>query len=548
MKKIFFFGLLLLSSLSYAQSVDVKWSLPVAEKKKQVGYSDFVEGEGKYLYTYCVMGRTGYTQNETMLVSSTVYYANDGVVAYDRESLKEVAVMDFSDEKSSLKKLPQFKDYSLLAAFPTNDKVVVFLRKSERSGEETIAVADFTPELKPNGNPRIVHEVKTPRVKIVTATRVFRNKSTGSFVLVNETQGEQGNIVLRYKSLDADYVLGESGDVNLPFVWDGGFNAKKRDFQLTADNYLILNADAKEENPNAPRRKRWMYFRVFTIISMNDGSYGNYTLKSDERKYSGIDIETKNGKASLLGFYSNTNEEGENPVLNGFFSSTLDLASGEFQNTVTTDFDDDFYVNFKNHYPDKVKGSAKDNPYHYVNGMRIEKRVINGDKTILICHVQNNEKIKYSSGNELIHCVNRGVVTFVLNGAMKMEKYHILPRVSRYDFLHNVDDMEVAVQPDGSCLIVFSANADLKEVNKEGKPEKKEEKLVDTEVHYAIMNSQGELEGGKFVCNASTLKTDQKCMLYPEQFKENGGKMYIFGSYGAGAPNLQMAVGRISLK
>ncbi|MFN6379632.1 MAG: hypothetical protein ACK4WD_10165 [Flavobacteriales bacterium] len=548
MKKILFFALIILYNVSHSQTVDLKWSKPSLDKKKQVGYSDVVEGEGKYLYTTTISGEIGFTWRGRETESAYVSKSDNSIIAYDRVTLDEVAKVTIVGKNSLLSEMSEFKDYLMARVFSTDEKIVVFLSESTFNDKEKVAVLELTPDLKPIGGPKVIHEVKSKKKYSLSSTLVQRNARTGKYLLMNEEEGEQGNIKMMYVVYNLDYSKADLGEVNLPFVWDGNASANFRDYQWLGENFVILNSDVKEHFPDAPRKKQWVYYSVFTAVNLSQGKASTYTLKNDELKYSGINLEINDDRASLLGFYSNTNEEGENPVLNGFFSCSLNLNTGEFSDIATTEFDYDFYTNFKNHYPDKVKGNKTEIPYHYVNGMRIEKRLSLGNKTILICSIQNNEKIKYSNGNELKHCVNRGVISFVLNSEMKIEKYNIIPRVARYDFLHNVDDMTVAQLSSDSYIIVYSSNADLKEVNKEGKPEFLDSKVNDRILYYAVMNRSGEMKEGKFICDSNLLKTEKEFAFLPYQMKESGGKLYIFGLYGSGNKEKEIAIGTFEIK
>ncbi len=547
MKNLLFLFLVFLSTKSYSQLVDVTWSTAGGNQKNKSGYSEVIEGDGKYLYTSTIFDEIGYTLYGTEGIKKDITHLDNMLVAYDIETLTEVASVKIGGDQSLLSGNPDFKNYTLSKALALKDKVIIFVRSYNKDGGQIIAVVETTPEFKLLGKPRIVHETRTPQKYSRFETDILFNPQTGGFVFINEYEGQQKNILMEYKTLSADYSIVDVGSVDLPFAWDAGWNRKGREYKILGNDYLVLNANVKEEVPKAPRKKRWIFYSVFTIVSLSENTHGTYTLKSDERKYSGIHMQASNGVISILGFYSNTNDEGENLYLNGFFSTNLDVKTGEFINTATSDFDNDFLMSFKNHYPDKIKG-RKEAPFTYVNGIKIEKRLESGDKTILVCYVQNNEIIKYSNGNELPHCVNRGVFTLVLNSGMQLEKYHVLPRVSRYDFIHNVDDVEVAPLGNGSYVIAYSSNADLKEVNNEGKPDMREEEEYEKDLYYAVMNASGELQAGKIYCDSNILKTDKKFKFLPNQFRERGDKLYVFGVITNSKKDKQVVLGRFTEK
>ncbi len=550
MKNYLLIVFLFLGIKSFSQSADIKWSKPSSTKGEHVGYSQVIHGDGKYLYTSTIASMAGYTLYGSEGVVTYRKTRDNMIVAYDHETLEQVATLIIGGENKGISSSPEFEGYMLLKAFITSDRVVLFIRNYMDDRSARIAVVELTPELKPIGSPKIVHEVKAPKEKYTAEEPdVIRNESTGAYVLLDETEGKQKNILLSYKTLSPDFTIGDVGEIDLPLSWDAGFNKKGRGYQFLGEDYLVLNANVKQEVPNAPRKKRWLFYSIFTVVTLSKGEGGTYSLKSDEMKYSGIDMEIKNGMASILGFYSNTDDEGDNPVINGFFSTTLDINAGEFKNTVTTEFDFDFYSNFKNYYPEKTKSKKKVIPNHYVNEIRIEKRILKGNKTILVCCVQNNEVIKYSNGNELPHCVNRGVISFVLNEALQIEKFSVIPRASRYDFIHKVDDMEVAPLDGDRYIILYSSNADLKEVNKEGKPDKREQEIYENELNYAIMTGSGDLTAGQIDLKTSFPSSkERKFELIQDQFKASGGKLYTFGKLTTGKKDVQIIVGQMIAK
>ena len=541
---------LFLGIKSFSQYADIKWSAPSTEKKDHIGYSKVISGDGKYLYTSTIANESGYTIHNAVGASAYLKFRDNTIVAYDRETMTKTATITIDGDNKSISGSPEFKNFLLLKAFVSEEKVVLFIDKNIDISTKRIAVVELTPELKPIGNPRVVHEIKVPRDKFSAEDPdIIKNQNTGAYVIVVESQGKQENILMSYKTLSPDFSIGDVGEMDLPLAWDAGLNKKAREYLFLGEDHLVLNANVKEEVPNAPWKKRWLFYSIFTVVTLSKGEGGTYMLKSDEMKYSGINMEIKNGMASILGFYSNTDDEGDNPVINGFFSSTLDIKAGEFKNTVTSEFDYDFYSNFKNYYPEKTKSKKKVIPNHYVNEIRIEKRIRKGNKTILVCCVQNNEVIRYSNGNELPHCVNRGVISFVLNETFQVEKFSVIPRVSRYDFIHKVDDMEVAPLDGDSYIIVYSSNADLKEVNKEGKPDMKEEEVYENELYYAVMNEAGDLTEGKIALNNVSSNTkDKKFDLLPNEFRESGGKLYVFGTLNSGKKDVQILIGEMIAK
>jgi hypothetical protein len=468
----------------------------------------------------------------------------EGISVFDPVSLKEVSLINWCNGEDPICKRPEFKGYKLIDLLINEKTMLGVLKKNDSKDDETIALFERELDGKLVSSPVEVHKVMGVNLGGgVTRTVVMRQERTGNIVLLNETEGTEGSIKVKYKLLSPSFEVLDVGDFELPFIWDKFNQYGQTSYKWMDDNYLTLSKPVKQEIQGTGRRPKEVFFHLINVFSFSDRIGRNFILKSDDRRYFSVQVKADDGAISVWGSYSMNDENGENKELHGLFKTKLDVRTGDYYDTSHIPFSQEFYASFKNERAGQtLKHAEAPELSHYVTGLDIIEIIESGEEQILVCTIQNN-LVQESLNKYMIYSLNRHIVSIVINKYNELDRYYAVDRIARYDGAHSYRDVHVTPMSEGRHLIVFPSNAVKTEYDKLDRPELKEEEVAEAEIEYAIMQRNGDLTSGKITLNTPETPSSER-LIRSNRFIKHNDQLYIMGKYGDGKKRRIFALGR----
>lgn len=404
--------------------------------------------------------------------------------------------------KGSILDSKEFSKLELDFFHVTSNKILVFFAQKIKSLESIYAL-ELTTDLVVVGKPTKIHEMEVDKGK-VTKTLVVRNSQNPNtnFILVNEKFNET-NILAEYKVYNSDLKLADVGKIELPFNIDKKNRTEyiQRSYRLSDNNILCTITPTKEENPGAPRSKRWTYFTTIGLTDVNTGNSKLLTLKSDERKYDDVSFVSDGANLFIAGFYYNPDDDGDFQYVNGFFSTKVNFDLGELSEVQLFEYDENFYKNFKNNQKAeesnrKAKKEEKRAKY-IIQRMTIEQIAYGDGKINVICSGMINKSVTTCNSKgqctTRYYCVKLGVIAFNTDKDLKVKSYDVLPRMMVYDGW-NVMDVSIAALKNNTFMVNYGSAYELENGAMTGDPKRKDRDVRRALLEYAVLNEDGILE------------------------------------------------------
>jgi len=485
MKKIILIPLCFLAATLFSQDLSFKWSEPV-ELEKKVGLSEEIIGSNEITVFTMKSGRKG-----------------KKLLAYDKASLKVKKELLLKGAKGSIL---DNKEYSklILAFFQiSSDKIYIFFREEKKSIEK-IYYLELTSDLVAVGKLTMLHEIEFDRSS-VTRTSMVRNSNNpkSNIVLVNEKYRDE-NIVAEYKVFNSEMKLADVGKIDLPFSIEKKERTEyiQRAYRLSDDNNILSTiTKTKEENPGAPRRKRWTYFTAVGLTDLSSGDSKMLTLKSDERKYDDVRFVSNGEDIFLAGFYYNPDDDGDFPNVSGFYSTKVNFQMGSMSEVQLFEYDENFFRHFKNNEKAeesnrKAKKEEKRAKY-IIERMVIEDIAIGQDGMNVVCSGMANKSVTTCNSKGACttryYCYKYGVISFSTDKNMKVKSYDVLPRLMVYSG-SNIMDVNITPLKNNSYMVNFGSAFELEDGAMTGNPKRKAREILRSQFEYAILNDEGVLE------------------------------------------------------
>jgi hypothetical protein len=484
MKKAILIPLCFLVATVFAQDLNFQWSDPVLVEKK-LGLTESILGANDNTVFTLKSGKKG-----------------QKIVAYDKSSLKMKKELIIKGAKGSVLDSKEFSKLALDFFHITPEKILVFFSQESKSIERIFAL-ELTTDLVVVGTITKIHEIEVDKGK-VTKTLLVRNKNNPNtnFVLVNEKFNDN-NILAEYKVYNSDLKLADVGKIELPFNIDKKNRTEyiQRSYRLSDNNILCTITPSKEENPGAPRRKRWTYFTTIGLTDVSSGDSKIMTLKSDERKYDDITFVSDGSNLFIAGFYYNPDDDGDFQYVTGFFSTKVNFQRGDLSEVQLFEYDENFYRHFKNNQKAeesnrKAKKEEKRAKY-IIERMTIEQIAVGEGKINVVCSGMINKSVTTCNSKgqctTRYYCVKLGVIAFNTDRELKVKSYDVLPRMMVYDGW-DVPDVSIAPLKNDAFMVNYGSAFELEGGAMTGNPKRKDKDVRRSQLEYAILNDEGVLE------------------------------------------------------
>lgn len=547
MKKLLFFIIITCALNSFAQEVDIKWSKPVQSTMSKGTWGAACSPIGKYLYLYKRIEFESQIKDRFSLSGYEPWTMGETFSLFDTETLEELKVVEWKDALKSLENSRAYKSYSFRQGFIGEEEILWVLEKNKTKNDETIALFRCDAEGKPLQSPVDVHTIVGTKLGGgVTKTLVKQHIPTGRILLLNQVEGSQGNIKVKYKLLGPSYDVLDIGEMELPFAWNKFDQHTDSRFKWTDDDYLIMSIPVKEEIQGTGRRPLEVFSHLIYVYSIKERTGVNFLLKMEDRKFSSIQVKTSDGEIKVWGCYAMKDENGESREITGMFNGKLDIPTGEFKDVKFSPFSPEFYERFKNANAGKKLDNQKDYELsHHVTGVDIINIVERGEEVIMICSIQNNLVFSFLRGDQ-IATHNRDIFTIVFNKYNEMEKISSIKRFSRKKWVHEGRDVLATPLSNGRWFMIYNNEIELTNIDDEYRVEDENIKLNTKQVHYAIMQPNGDLIPGKIAIDNSQSAADRQ-LKHRNYFFIHKDNIYLTGQYGEGKGKY-FALGKLVVK
>lgn len=523
-------AVLLLTVSSFAQQLDFQWGPKVTYDSKINGFFDQVIGSNETtIFTYWTDG------------GASKKLKGEKLVAINKETLKTTKEFPIDGFKGGVLDTPAMKDWNYNGAEVFTDKIILFFSLYDKNLERLGALV-LDHNLKQEGSFKVIHEALVDLKKGTGTSSVIvsNSKYSDKILILNENQGNEQNVLVKYKMFNTNLDVIDMNQFDLPFEW----NLKTRYSSVPYNNYSMAEGDhifiasnTKEQIGGTEKRPEYRYFSLFTVVDLNTAAYKSYALIEDNIEFSSSKFRIHNEKAIIEGFYKDMSVEEDKRRINGIFHLEMNVNTGTVSEVQKVAFDNAFYENFKDEdTPTSARKAKKEDKRakNLVDLMSLEKIIVGEDRTIMLCSLLYNGETTTCDGKGNCRttqwCTKRGIIAFTFDNSLNLLNYSVIPRKAKYAG-HNVYDVNASALSNSRYVVSFGSNYSTDEIDGQGKgtkTKKKDERESTWE--YAILNSDGILEKRTMIINKPNTPKEEMISIDFNSIKVIDGVPYVFSN------------------